>query len=228
MVVGEVHRCDTVDLMDLPVADGDDGQLIPVGIDEFLARVAHAANHLRRAVFADDHPLKTLGNNPPPLFGVEHAEILGFGMEIGLIALDDKVFSGADQLAAILHPGVVARKANLGLEDEVGDLAALPDQKRVAFGRVVFRGLAEDRPSFDGPESWLASPARKVVAIEQDLCVSAQSRGCREGQQEERQEGAHGSLGQRVLKRLWFRRRTVDYQPTVVGWRCRRGLELSP
>ena len=108
MIVRQVHRGDAVDLMNLPIADRDDGQLVPLVIDKLLILVANLADHLRLSVSSDDDPLETLGNNPSPLLGVEHSEELRLRMQIRLITFDDKVLRFSDQFAAVLHARVVA------------------------------------------------------------------------------------------------------------------------
>ena len=169
MIVSQVHRGHAIDLMNLPIANRDDGQLVPFAIDKLLVLVADFTNDLWPAVRSNHDPLETLGNNPSPFLCVEHSEELWLRVQIRLITFSDKVFRLADQLAAVLHSGVVSCKADLRLEHEVGDVATLPDKKRVAFCRLVLRSLPKDRAVFNGPELRLTGPAGEVFPIEEGL-----------------------------------------------------------
>ena len=76
MVIRQVHRGHAIDLMNLPIANRNDSQLVPFGIDKLLALVANFTDDLRLAVCCNHDPLKTLGHDPSPLLGIEHSEEL--------------------------------------------------------------------------------------------------------------------------------------------------------
>ena len=114
-------------------------------------------------------------------------------MQIRLITFDDEVLRLADQLTAILHSRVVARKADLRLEHEVGNVATFPDEKRVAFCRLVLRSLAKDRTVFDGPEFRLPGPAREVFPVEEGLEILCMGGGREDMKQRQCREDFHKS-----------------------------------
>ena len=54
---------------------------------------------------------------------------------------------------------------------EVSDLTPLPNQKRVAGGDVLWRGLAVNDALPHAPEPWVAIPAVEIRPIEEFLHV---------------------------------------------------------
>ncbi|CAD71723.1 hypothetical protein RB733 [Rhodopirellula baltica SH 1] len=166
MVVGQVHRGDAVDLVNLPVTHRDDGQLVPFPIDQLLRAVAHFADHLGFAIRTDFDLLESLRDDTTPFLCVEHPKEVGRFMQIRLVAFDNKFFR-IDQFASILHAAVVATKTDFGFEDKVADLTALPDQECVALGWILFRGFAMNDSVANRPEGIVPSPSGKVFSVEQ-------------------------------------------------------------
>ena len=156
MIICQVHGRNTVDLMNLPIPDRNDGQFIPLVVSQLLFFVANFAHHLWLAVGSDDNLLKSFGYNATPLLGIQHAKELRLGVQIGLVTFDDKIAGVSHVFAAVLDPRIVARKTHFRFKDKVSDIAALPDQECVALGRLVFRCLPRDRAVFDGPEVGIA------------------------------------------------------------------------
>ena len=102
MIVGQVHGRNTVDLMNLPIPDCDDGQFIPLVVSQLLFLVANFTHHLWLAVGSDDNALKSFGHDATPLLGIQHAKEFRLGVQIGLVTFDDKIAGVSHVFAAVL------------------------------------------------------------------------------------------------------------------------------
>ena len=101
MIVSQIHGCDAVDLMDLAIADGDDCQFVPFGVNELLISVTYFTNDLRLTIFTEDDSLKELRHDATPFLGIEHPKEFRLAVQIGLTPFHDEVAWLADQLATV-------------------------------------------------------------------------------------------------------------------------------
>ena len=114
--------------------------LVIAGFDEFFG-VGHFAYDVLFAVFVDDHDVADADKPAAASLFIEKAYHSLFFHDVGLVAAD---YPLAEFFAAVLDAAVVVVEAELDLEDEVGELAVLPDEEGVALGGVVGSGPAAD------------------------------------------------------------------------------------
>ena len=132
MIIGQVHCCNAINLMNLSVTDGSDCQLIPLAINKLLVLVTYLTYDFWLTIFTDNDLLKSFRNNSSPFLCVKHAVELGLWVQIRLISFHSKAFWLTKQFAAILHASIIAGEANFQLQNEVANVATLPDKKCVA------------------------------------------------------------------------------------------------
>src|SRR5690606_5412123 len=159
------------------ISVGDDDVFVPVGLADrrrdFSGRRGHAGDiDLRFSVAGGDaHLLSRHGDDTAAFFLVEHADVFPFAVHITLVSADDPVVS-IDHFAAILDAGVgevlvvVWNEAELGAQLEIFHIAALPDEKRVLFGRAFGGGLTGDRSIDNRPERRITFPPGEIAAVE--------------------------------------------------------------
>ena len=144
MIISEVHGRNAINLMNLSVTDGSDGQLIPLAINKILILVTYLAYNFWLAVIADNDLLKSFRNYSSPFLCVKHAVELGLRVQIRLISFHCKAFWLTKQFAAVLHACVIPRKADLEFQNKVTHFTTLPHKKRVRVHRVLFCSLPDN------------------------------------------------------------------------------------
>ena len=145
---------------------GHDPVFVPIGWLDDLLQVFTDADFFRRlllAVGGDRHPLPPLGQNAAPLLLIENARVGGAGVDIGLIAADDKI---AVIFAAVLHAAVAAGDPVFQPQFKVVERALPPDEEGVSLGRILGRRLPDDGAILHRPELRLPLPALQACAVE--------------------------------------------------------------
>ena len=189
VLVGHLAHQLPVDLLDNVVSAGDDVVLVPtVSLDDLgeFAAVAELLDDLRPVVGADHGFLAALGEDAAVILAVANARVVVVAVHVGLVAADlplARAFPTADLDARVGEARI--RHAELGLDLEIGGLAAAPNEERVRPGGVFLRRLAGDRAVLDAPEPGIAVPAGERFAVEDRLEPFLGRRGlpCRRQQQ---------------------------------------------
>lgn len=186
--VGELHGRFAVDLVHEVVSLRDDGVLVPlghIGLDEVvLAREPFHAGGV------DDNALAVLRDDAASAFLIHHGAVGRVRVNVALVAADGPFFVGV-LAAAVLDAGVVALLADFGLQFEVFDLPAAPDEKLIVVQLLRSGRVADDLAIFDLPQLRIAIPAGEVFAVEDGFkTVLGKSRGQQE--QGEEDEAFHG------------------------------------
>jgi len=180
-VVVDVHGRDAVDEMLEVIAPGDDDVLVPVvrlDLRSELFGRAESPRHILAAFGGPGDLLAAIGHDSPPAGAagrvVEDARQPRPGLDVRLVAGRHEV---APVSAAVLDSGVSeaafvvrgdpVREAKLKVIDDQVLAGRSGDQERIAPGRVLLRGPANDGAVFHGPESRPALPAGEAPAIEQ-------------------------------------------------------------
>lgn len=186
--IGELHRRFAVDLVHEVVSLRDDGVLMPlghIGLDEVvLAREPFHAGGV------DDDALAVLRDDAASAFLIHHRAVGRVRVDVALVAADGPFFVGV-LAAAVLDAGVVALLADFGLQFEVFDLPAAPDEKLIV-GQLLRSGrVADDLAIFDLPKIRIAIPAGEVFAVEDRFKTVLRGSG-RESKEREEDETFHG------------------------------------
>ena len=141
-------------------AAGGDVVVVPVllldpGLDRRAVTQPGHGLDLELAPITNQFDLQApIGQDAPVGFAVENARVSIPRLEIGLVAADPPavVFSALLE-TPVLDSRVATDDLVLQLQFEVGRLAPLPDDERVAIGRVCLGRLTGDRPVL-GSRMW--------------------------------------------------------------------------
>ena len=154
-----------VDSMDEAIATGDNRVLVPLG-DVGFDGIAFGDEPFLAFGIHDD-VLTITNDNTATLFIVDHGVVLGFGMDVALVATDGPFAVLGKLTATVLNTGVVSAHLDFRMEDEVLDLTNAPDQELVV-GKLVGAGcLAGDDSVLDTPKFGVAIPTIQVLAVEE-------------------------------------------------------------
>ena len=154
-----------VDSMDEAIATGDNRVLVPLG-DVGFDGIAFGDEPFLAFGIHDD-VLTITNDNTATLFIVDHGVVLGFGMDVALVATDGPFAVLGKLTATVLNTGVVSAHLDFRMEDEVLDLTNAPDQELVVGKLVGAACLAGDDSVLDTPKFGVAIPTIQVLAVEE-------------------------------------------------------------
>jgi len=151
VVVNQLHRLETVEVMDQVVALADDVILVPVlvlvvpGVDQ-LFLIVHVADDFLVAFAVDEHQVANVDQPSATAFMIQEADLALVVLDLGLVAGDPPL---VELLAAVLDAGVA-----------------------VADGGILRRRFPANDTVLDRPEPPIAIPSGQVLAVEDPFPVA--------------------------------------------------------
>ena len=165
IVIEKIDGGLAVDSMYEAIATGDNRVLVPladVGFDGITF-----GNEPFLTFGVHDDVLTVADNNTAALFIVDHGVVLGFGMDVALVATDGPFAVLGKLTATVLNTRIISPHLDFRMEDEVLDLTTAPDQELVVGELLGAGGLAGDDSVLDAPEFGVAIPTLEVLAVEE-------------------------------------------------------------
>jgi hypothetical protein len=199
--VSHFHGADAVDFLNQVSSFGDDVQGVPAPLFEFLEGLGfiEVFDDFPGAIGGDLRLVAAVDQDAASSLFVEDASVNLPDGEVRLIALDRESFGVSDG-AAILDAGValVGEESEFCGELEVADFPVLEDEPIALLAGMSDAGGTCDGAILHIPESPIAFPTAKVLAVEKALRVGGG--GC------VRKESAQDAGGrQKQDGRIWVR-----------------------